>query len=205
LQTWEKSSKFKTFKSGIIKRKNPSNTTMSTSVYVALENMFTQSSIFGDGDFSIPFEYQRLDCSRPAGREWNKLNKWLLGGVNSFNLLRSIVEVEAWAEKLEGGGGALLNKTRAVVVNWLGGSGLGRRTNVEERLLTVPKGVKGYEKVYLRCTGWTNMPERVTPLCRAGEQAIISTLVRELKDNFGVRVSEKLILDRDIEIREGGE
>ncbi len=60
--------------------------------------------------------------------------------------------------------------------------------------------MEGYEKVYLRCTGWLNMPERVSPLCRAGEQAIISTLVRELKDNFGVRVSEKLILDRDIEV-----
>jgi hypothetical protein len=71
---------------------------------------------------------------------------------------------------------------------------------VEERLHTVPKGVEGYEKVYLRCTGWINMPERVTPLCRAGEQAIITTLVRELKDNFGVRVSEKLILDRDTEV-----
>jgi hypothetical protein len=64
----------------------------------------------------------------------------LLGGVNSFNLLRSIVEVEAWAEKLEGGDGALLNKTRAEAVNWMWGSGLGRRKNVEERLHTVPKG-----------------------------------------------------------------
>jgi hypothetical protein len=66
-----------------------------------------------------------------------------LGSVNSFNLLRSIVEVEAWAEKLEGGDGALLNKTRAEVVNWMWGSGLGRRKNVEERLHTVPKGVEG--------------------------------------------------------------
>ena len=124
----------------------------------------------------------------------------LLGGVNSFNLLRSIVEVEAWAEKLEGGDGALLNRTRAEVINWMWGSGLGKRKNVEERLHTVPKGVEGYEKVYLRCTGWINMPERVTPLSRAGEQAIISTLVRDLKDSFGVRVSEKLILDRDTEV-----
>jgi hypothetical protein len=51
----------------------------------------------------------------------------LLGGVNSFNLMRSILEVEAWAEKLVGGEGALLHKTRAEVVNWMWGSGLGRR------------------------------------------------------------------------------
>ncbi len=36
-------------------------------------------------------------------------------------------EVEAWAEKLEGGDGALLSKTRAEVVNWMWGSGLGKR------------------------------------------------------------------------------
>jgi hypothetical protein len=123
----------------------------------------------------------------------------LLGGVNSFNLMRSILEVEAWLEKLVGGEGALLHKTRAEVVNWMWGSGLGRRKNVEERLHTVPKGVEGYDKVYMRCTGWSNMPERVTPLSKAGEKAIISQLVRELKENFGVRVSEKLVLDRDYE------
>jgi hypothetical protein len=72
----------------------------------------------------------------------------LLGGVNSFNLLRSIMEIEAWADKLEGGDGALLHKTRAEVVNWMWGSGLGRRKNVEERLHTVPRGVEGYEKVH---------------------------------------------------------
>ncbi len=123
----------------------------------------------------------------------------LLGGVNSFNLMRSILEVEAWVEKLVGGEGALLHKTRAEVVNWMWGSGLGKRKNVEERLHTVPKGVEGYDKVYMRCTGWSNMPERVTPLSKVGEKAIISQLVRELRDNFGVRVSEKLVLDRDYE------
>ncbi len=40
----------------------------------------------------------------------------LLGGVNSFNLLRGIVEVETWVERLEGGEGALLQRTRAEVI-----------------------------------------------------------------------------------------
>jgi hypothetical protein len=35
----------------------------------------------------------------------------LLGGVNIFNLLRGIVEVETWVERLEGEEGALLQKT----------------------------------------------------------------------------------------------
>jgi hypothetical protein len=43
---------------------------------------------------------------------------------------------------------------------------------------------------YMRCKGWSPMPEKVSPLCKAGEKAIITVLVKELKDNFGVRVSE---------------
>jgi hypothetical protein len=44
------------------------------------------------------------------------------------------------------------------------------------------------------------MPERVSPLSKAGEKVIISQLVKDLKENFGVRVSEKLVLDRDYEV-----
>jgi hypothetical protein len=78
----------------------------------------------------------------------------LLGGVNSFNLLRGIVEVENWAESLEGGDGALLQKTRAEVVKRMWENGVGRRKTVEERVHTVPKGVEGFEKSYMRCTGY---------------------------------------------------
>ncbi len=44
----------------------------------------------------------------------------LLGGINSFRLLRLVVEVEHWAERLEGGDGVLLKKTRGEVVNKIG-------------------------------------------------------------------------------------
>jgi hypothetical protein len=97
----------------------------------------------------------------------------LLGGVNSFNLLRGIVEVETWVERLEGGEGALLQRTRAEVIKRMWEGGVGKRRSVEERLHTVPKGVEGFEKMYMRCTGWSGMPERVSPLSSEGEAAIV--------------------------------
>jgi hypothetical protein len=121
----------------------------------------------------------------------------LLGGVNSFNLLRSIVEVETWVVRLEGGEGALLQKTRAEVIKRMWEGGVGKRRSVEERLHTVPRGVEGFEKVYMRCTGWSGMPERVTPLSSKGEAAVVGQLIGELRSSFGVRVSEKLVLDRE--------
>ncbi len=62
---------------------------------------------------------------------------------------------------------------------------------------TVPKGVEGFEKTYMRCTGWSGMPERVSPLSCEGEAAIVGQLVGELRSSFGVRVSQKLVLDRE--------
>jgi len=43
-----------------------------------------------------------------------------LGGINSFATLRGVVEVEHWAERLEGGAGVLLLKTRSAVVQLIG-------------------------------------------------------------------------------------
>ena len=121
----------------------------------------------------------------------------LLGGVNSFNLLRGIVEMESWVERLEGGEGALLQRTRAEVIKRMWDGGVGKRRSVEERLHTVPRGVEGFEKVYMRCTGWSGMPERVGPLSREGEAAIVGQLVGELRSSFGVRVSQRLVMDRE--------
>jgi hypothetical protein len=39
----------------------------------------------------------------------------LLGGINSYRLLRNVVEAKHWAEKLVGGGGILLRRTREAV------------------------------------------------------------------------------------------
>jgi hypothetical protein len=41
------------------------------------------------------------------------------------------------------------------------------------------------------------MLERVSPLNSEGEAAIVGQLVGELRSSFGVRVSQKMVLDRE--------
>jgi hypothetical protein len=56
--------------------------------------------------------------------------------------------------------------------------------------------VGGSEKVRVRSAVWKNMPKRMLPLTEEGERVIIESLVGELKDNFGVRISRCLQFSR---------
>ncbi len=123
----------------------------------------------------------------------------LLGGINSFTVLRLVVEAEHWAERLEGGDGILLKKTRCEVVKKIGEHALGYVKDPEVRVDTLLKKVDGYERVRVWSAVWRNMPERMLPLSEEGERMIVETLVDELRTNFGVRVSSQLGM-----LREGG-
>jgi hypothetical protein len=124
----------------------------------------------------------------------------LLGGLNSYRLLRNVVEAEYWAEHLIGGGGVLLRKTREVVKKNIALLGIGKVKRPEENIHTLPKGVEDYEKVRLRMVGWSGMPARAAPLTEAGEGEIVEVLVEELRVNFGVRVSENIDQDRTVTV-----
>jgi hypothetical protein len=50
----------------------------------------------------------------------------ILGGINSYRLLRNVVEAEYWAEHMIGGGGILLRKTREVVKQNIANLGVGK-------------------------------------------------------------------------------
>jgi hypothetical protein len=65
----------------------------------------------------------------------------LLGGINSFATLRAVVEVEHWAERLEGGAGVLLLKTRSEVVQLIAKHGKGVVRDPEEKVDTLLKKV----------------------------------------------------------------
>jgi hypothetical protein len=93
----------------------------------------------------------------------------LLGGINSFMLLRLVVEAEHWAERMEGGAGVLLMRTRSEVVRMIGKHGKGTVTNPEERIDLLLKKVDGYERVRVRSAVWENMPERMLQLTVEGE------------------------------------
>jgi hypothetical protein len=94
----------------------------------------------------------------------------LLGGINSFMLLRLVVEAEHWAERLEGGAGVLLMRTRSEVVKMIGKHGKGTVANPEERVDTLLKKVDGYDRVRVSSAVWEDMPERMMPLSIEGEK-----------------------------------
>jgi hypothetical protein len=50
--------------------------------------------------------------------------------------------------------------------------------------------------VRMRMVGWSGMPARAASLTKDGEAAVVEQLIRDLKTNFGVRVSNNIILDR---------
>ena len=78
----------------------------------------------------------------------------LLGGINSFRLLRLVVEVEHWAERLEGGDGVLLKKTRGEVVNKIGEHRVGVVREPEEKVDTLLREVEGWKKMRVRSLAW---------------------------------------------------
>jgi hypothetical protein len=57
-----------------------------------------------------------------------------LGGINSFSTLRAVVEAEHWAERLEGGAGILLARTRGEVVRMIAKHGKGVVKDPEEKM-----------------------------------------------------------------------
>ena len=121
----------------------------------------------------------------------------LLGGVNCPTLVRNIIEIEHWAERLEGGDGLLLRKTRVAVVESMAEQGIGGVSKPEVNFYCMPKGVLTKDKVKYRSIGWVNSPEMVEPLSEKNEKKIVESLVEELRVNFGARLSRHLCLDRE--------
>ncbi len=113
----------------------------------------------------------------------------LLGGINSFTVLRM--------ERLEGGDWVLLKRTRCEVVKKIGEHAKGHVANPEVRVDTLLKKVDGWDRVRVKSAVWENMPERMLPLSEEEERMIVETLVEELRVNFGVRVSNSLIMTRE--------
>jgi hypothetical protein len=67
----------------------------------------------------------------------------------------------------------------------------------KENVHTLLKGVDAREKVRMWMVGWSGMPAKAAPLTEMGEGQIVEMLISELKVNFGVKVSSKIILDRE--------
>jgi hypothetical protein len=121
----------------------------------------------------------------------------LLGGINSFRLLRLVVEAEHWAERLEGGDGVLLKRNRGEVVSKIGENRVGVVRELEEKVDTLLREVDGWKKIRIRSVAWANMLEKMKPLSEEGEKVVLDQLWEELRYNFGVRVSGNLDHSRE--------
>ncbi len=60
----------------------------------------------------------------------------------------------------------------------------------------MPRGVFSKDKVRFWSVGWTIVPVLVSPLSEDSELAILECLIRELRSNFGARISTNLITGR---------
>ncbi len=61
----------------------------------------------------------------------------------------------------------------------------------------VPKGVATKDKIRYTSVGWANSPEYVAPLSEESEKIILTSLVLELRENFGVKISSNLNMSRN--------
>jgi hypothetical protein len=79
--------------------------------------------------------------------------------------------------------------------------GMGRVKKNAEEAYVVPKGVATKDKIRYTSVGWANSPEYVAPLSEDSEKIILTSLMLELRENFGVKISSNLNMSRN---RTGG-
>ncbi len=123
----------------------------------------------------------------------------LVNRINNPSLVRSVAEAEIWFEGLKGPEGALLKRTREMVLIEMERCSLRQVQSPEERMVTMPDAVEKYNKVPTALMGWKGMGEQVSPLPQEVEAAIIGTLRDELEVNFGVEVTRNFDLRRTVE------
>jgi hypothetical protein len=119
--------------------------------------------------------------------------------VESPSLVRSLAEAEIWFEGLKGPDGALLKRTRGLLLTEIERCTLGRVQSPEEHMVTMPDAVLEYNRVPTALMGWKGMGEQVAPFLQEVEAAQVLTMRDELEKNFGVTVTRNFDLRRSVE------
>jgi len=123
----------------------------------------------------------------------------LVNGIESPSLVRSLAEAEIWFEGLKGPDGALLRRTRGLLLTEVERFSLGRVQSPEERMVTMPDAVSEYNRVPIALMGWKGMGEQVAPFPQEVEAAQVLAMRDELEKNFGVNVTRNFDLRRNVE------
>jgi len=129
----------------------------------------------------------------------------LINGINNPSLVRSLAEAELWFEGLKGPVGALLKKTRGLLLMEMDRHSLGRVLAPEEHMVTLPDRIHEYNRIPTALMGWKGMGEQVKPFTQEVEEVQIMTMRDELEVNFGVTVTRNFDLRRTLEMGEAAD
>jgi hypothetical protein len=119
-----------------------------------------------------------------------------VNGLNNPSLVRGVAEAECWFEGLVGPDGALMRRTRAVLLQEMERQGRGLVLAPEERMVCMPDRLHEFNRVPIALMGWRTMAEQLAPFPQDSEERMLWTMVEELDVNFGVKVSRNLDLRR---------
>jgi hypothetical protein len=85
----------------------------------------------------------------------------LVNGVNNPSLVRGVAEAECWFEGLIGPDGALMRKTRAVLLQEMEWQGRGLVLSPEENMVCMPDRLVEFKRVPIALMGWRTMAEQL--------------------------------------------
>ncbi len=129
----------------------------------------------------------------------------LLNRINNPSLVRSLAEAEIWFEGLKGLDGALLKKTRGLLLMEMDRHSMGGVLAPEEHMVTLPDKIHEYNRIPTALMGWKGMGEQVMPFTQEVEEAQIMTMRDELEVNFGGTVTRNFDLRRTVEMGEAAD
>jgi hypothetical protein len=120
----------------------------------------------------------------------------LVTGVNNPSLVRGVAEAECWFEGLIGIDGALMRRTRAVLLQEMERQERGLVLAPKENMVCMPDRLVEFNRVPIALMGWRTMAEQLAPFPQEAEERMVMSMRDELEANFGVKVSRNLDLRR---------
>jgi hypothetical protein len=119
----------------------------------------------------------------------------LLGGATGIPVVRSMLEVAAWADNLSGTE-KFPSKSRKAMLLCLTNAGVGPAVQAESFILQLPIGLHTFEKKSVVSGGWENLFKKISPFDIEAEKTIIDTLIAEANKNFATNLATQINYSR---------
>jgi hypothetical protein len=115
-----------------------------------------------------------------------------LGGIANESLVKSIAEVDAWIARMPGPPGRVFRNTRRVLLELMTKNGIDRSVEGCPTAVRLPAAFEGNDKIRMYCVGWLGTPGMVGRFSADDEKKIVSSMLEELRSNFGVCVPREV-------------